>query len=118
MLKKRAFSQALFLFLAVALLQSVIFSGIGVAKAICANTLIATISVGAFPQLLAFDLRNGDLYVPNTLSNTVSVINGATNTVIATIPVGTGPTGVAFDLRNGNLYVTNFFSNTVSVING
>jgi YVTN family beta-propeller protein len=106
----------LFIFLAAVLLQSVIFLGLGKAKAICVNTVIATIPVGAFPSLVAFDLRNGDLYVSNHESNTVSVINGATNKVIATIPVGAFPIGVAFDLRNGDLYVANAKSNSVFVV--
>ncbi|MEK0224114.1 hypothetical protein [Bacillus proteolyticus] len=36
----------------------------------------------------------GTLFVTNSDSNTVSVINGATNTVIATIPVGLFPSAI------------------------
>jgi len=68
------------------------------------------------PWGIAYDPSNGYLYVADTGSNTVSVINGAT--VIATIPVGFYPWGVAYDPSNRYIYVTNFGSETVSVIDG
>jgi YVTN family beta-propeller protein len=56
-------------------------------------------------------------YIPNTGSNTVSVIDTATNTVTATIPVGSAPgSGVAVSPDSSKVYVTNAASNTVSVI--
>ena len=81
-----------------------------------ADSVIASIHVGAFPQNLAFNSDNGYMYVTNELSNTVSVIDGSTNTVIKTIDVGRNPFGVAFDAHNGYIYVTNLNSETVSVI--
>ena len=86
------------------------------------NTLINGNSVNTFndmhPAGVAFDPANGYIYVANSNSNTVSVINGATNNVIANISVGLNPVGVAFDSSNGYVYVTNFYSGSVSVING
>ena len=79
--------------------------------------VVATIPVGSGPTGVAFNEDNGFVYVANTNSNTVSVINPATNTVVATIPVGSTPLGVAFNADNGFMYVTNANSNTVSVIN-
>ena len=73
---------------------------------------------GFFPSAISFDSNNGYLYVTNSGSNNVSVINGSTNTVVGTISVGTGPYGISFDSNNGYLYVTNSGSNNVSVING
>ena len=58
------------------------------------------------------------MYVANSGSSTVSVIDGTTNTVVATIPVGSAPQGIAFNPDNGFLYVANQGSNTVSVIDG
>ena len=55
------------------------------------------------------------MYVVNTRSNTVSVID-PTDSVIATIPTGLEPGGIAYNLNNLHIYVTNFDSNTVSVI--
>lgn len=57
------------------------------------------------------------IFVPNTSSNTVSVIDGNTNNVISTIPVGGGPADLGFDTGNNMVYVPNRSDNTVSVIN-
>lgn len=80
------------------------------------SNLIATINVGSYPSALAYDSSNGNVYVVNTASNDVSVINATTNTVLTNISVGYHPSAVAFDSLNGNIYVTNF--GNVSVING
>src|SRR5205823_6634266 len=73
------------------------------------------------PIGIAFDPNNGNMYVTNQGSNTVSVIDSTTNTVIATIPVGTTPFAIAFDPKNDDMYVvnngnTNDRDNSVSVI--
>ena len=65
---------------------------------------------------VAFNPRDGDMYVANYGDGTLSVIDSKGNSVIATIPVGEGPQWLAFNPRNGNLYVTNSISGTVSVI--
>jgi YVTN family beta-propeller protein len=73
---------------------------------------------GLDPYGAAFDSTNGDVYVTDAYSDTVSVISGTTNTVIATIPVGADPYGAVFDSTNGDIYVTNSGSTYVSVISG
>jgi YVTN family beta-propeller protein len=86
--------------------------------------VVANITVGAeylgqsVTQPLAFDSSNKDVYVVNSLSDSVSVIDGSTNAVTATIPVGSYPSAIAFDSVNGMLYVCNTNSNTVSVVDG
>jgi YVTN family beta-propeller protein len=80
--------------------------------------VVSTIPVQSAPNGIVFNPNNGDLYVTNYGSNTVSVIDGTTNTVVTTIPVGTNPRDLAFNPNNGDLYVTNQNSNTVSVIDG
>jgi len=79
------------------------------------HTVIANISVGSNPGGIAYDSSNGNVYVTNFNSNSVSVINGATNKVIGRIAVGSNPWGVAYDPSNGHVYVANSNS-TVSVI--
>ena len=73
------------------------------------------------PVAMAFDPKNGNMYVANSgvneFSAFISVINGNTHTITATIPVGTFPTGIAFDPKNTDIYVANSASGTVSVIN-
>ena len=70
------------------------------------------------PECIAYNPSNGYIYVANSYSDTVSVIDSATNKVIAKIPVGSlsVPIGVAYNPSNGYIYVTDWGSNTVSVI--
>jgi YVTN family beta-propeller protein len=58
------------------------------------------------------------VFVTNSGSGTVSVINTATDTVTATIGVGDSPYGVAVSPTTGDVYVTNLLSDTVSVLSG
>ena len=85
------------------------------------NTVISgnfiKVENGICPSAISFDSNNGYLYVTNSVSNNVSVINGSTNTIVNTISVGIDPRGISFDSNNGYLYVTNSGSNNVSVIN-
>jgi YVTN family beta-propeller protein len=75
------------------------------------------IPVGDAPFGIAFNPDNGNLYMTNLVSDTVTVINGSTNTVVGTpIPVGSSPFGIAFNPDNVLLYVTSPVSSTVSVI--
>ena len=76
----------------------------------------SNIPVGSKPNSIAFGL--GNIYVTNSGSNTISVIDGKTNKVVATIPSGYLPNGVASDETYSKIYVTNSGSNKVSVING
>jgi len=80
------------------------------------TTVIANITVGKGPTGIAYNPSNGYIYVANSFSGTVSVIDGATNKVIANITVGVGPRGIAYNPSNGYIYVTNSGSGTVSVI--
>ncbi len=71
-----------------------------------------TITVGVLPYDLT--VSGTRLYVSNTGSGTVSVIDTVTDTVIATIPVGRNPGSVV--VVGTKLYVANTDGNTVSVI--
>jgi YVTN family beta-propeller protein len=57
------------------------------------------------------------LYVANSKSSSVSVINTTTNTVTATVHVGNGPLGVAVTPNGQFVYVSNHGTSNVSVIN-
>ncbi len=58
------------------------------------------------------------IYVLNSSSNNVSVIDGKTNTFIGNVIVGSGPFGVGVNPITNRIYVVNFGSNNVSVIDG
>jgi YVTN family beta-propeller protein len=71
------------------------------------------------PVGIAYNSDNGNLYVTNRGSDTISVINGTTNTLVDEIAVNAiAPSGIIYNAANNYIYVTNMGSNTVSVING
>src|SRR6266540_4936514 len=69
--------------------------------------VVDTISVGSYPVGIAFNPRNGYVYVTNESDATVSVIKATTNTVVATVEVGLSPRAVTYNSRNGDMYVSN-----------
>jgi YVTN family beta-propeller protein len=80
--------------------------------------VISTISVGDAPYGVAVNDGDDSVYVVNSISDTVSVINGRTGTVDSTISVGDNPQDAAVNEGDDTVYVTNANSDTVSVING
>ena len=81
------------------------------------NPVLNTIPVGEHPIGIAIDPNSRKVYVINSFSDSVSVINETTDKVIGSpIPVGTGPVGIAIDSEDRKVYVANEYSNTVSVI--
>ncbi|MCV7368359.1 hypothetical protein CRI77_09415 [Mycolicibacterium duvalii] len=88
------------------------------------NIFSTSISVGSSPGALALSSDGKRLYVANTGSGTVSVINTDTyaridanprNIFSTTITVGSSPSALAYG-PDGRLYVANRGSKTVSVI--
>ena len=75
-----------------------------------------TIPVGAEPQAIGYAFGNNQLYVANSVDNTVSVINGSTGTVVKTIGVGVDPDAVAFSLLRGRIYVADAGDNNITLI--
>ncbi|MCI4352186.1 MAG: YncE family protein [Thermoplasmata archaeon] len=84
------------------------------------NTVVVpSIGVGFAPYGIVYDRSNGDLYVANAGSNSVTVIDGATNQVVVpSVGVGNSPREIAYDASNGDVYVANAGSNDVTVIDG
>ena len=86
------------------------------------NTEVASVTVGSGPQTPVLDSGNGYVYVPNSGSDTVSII-APTNSVVGTLNVGTSPMQGVYDTINGDIYVANAGSpdagnGSVSVISG
>jgi YVTN family beta-propeller protein len=77
---------------------------------------IAGISVGSRPYGVALDKYANIVYVTNSHSDTISVINGNTDKIITNVDVGTFPYAVTLQPANNLVYVANYRSNTVSVI--
>jgi YVTN family beta-propeller protein len=68
------------------------------------------------PNGIAYDAANDEIYVANTFSNNISVIDSPKNNIISTIRVGINPYGVLYDPANHDIYTANYGSNTISVI--
>lgn len=74
------------------------------------------ITVLALVMLMSITCAAPFAYIPNSKSNTVSVIDTATNTITATVPVGNYPNGVAVSPDGSKAYIANWKDSTVSVI--
>ena len=79
-------------------------------------TIIADITVGNRPTELDITPDGSKVYVGNSFSQTVSVINTVTNMVTATLPAGSRPTGLEVSPNGSEVWVTNRFDGTVTVI--
>ena len=81
---------------------------------------IATIPVGSVPIGVAVNATSNQIYVANSGSNNVSVIDGTSNSVVATItdPNAVAPVAVAVNATTNTIYVANSKSNNVTVIDG
>ncbi|HBV85237.1 MAG TPA: YncE family protein [Desulfosporosinus sp.] len=58
------------------------------------------------------------IYLLDSRSNKISVIDGHTNTLVGNLIAGSGPFGVGVNPVTNRIYVANFASNNVSVIDG
>jgi YVTN family beta-propeller protein len=88
------------------------------AQAAFSQNVTASIGVGNSPAAVAVNPVTGTLYVVNSASDSVSVINVATNTVTATVSTGTSPVALAVNPVSNMIYVVNNGSNNITVING
>ncbi|HEU0266869.1 MAG TPA: hypothetical protein VFQ70_04540, partial [Candidatus Saccharimonadaceae bacterium] len=77
---------------------------------------VSTVEVGNHPYCATPSADGKRLFVTNTQSASVSVIDLASKKVLATIGVGEFPEGINYDAASNRLYVANWFDDTVSVI--
>jgi YVTN family beta-propeller protein/adhesin HecA-like repeat protein len=82
------------------------------------QTVTASVAVGNSPVAIAVNPVTSTIYVVNTASDTVSVINGTTNSVVATVNTGSNPIAVAVNPLSNMIYVANNGSSNITVING
>ena len=77
---------------------------------------LATVTVGSGPVSVTA-LPNGlSVYVANSISNDVSVVNATNLSVVATIPVGQSPVFVASEPTSTKVYTANAGGGTISII--
>ena len=85
------------------------------------DKLIDTVSVDRKPLAITYNPSNNHVYVANTFSDTVSVIDTLRNNdIISNIPVGhfagNSSSAIAYNSNNGNIYVANIGSDSISEI--
>jgi YVTN family beta-propeller protein len=76
------------------------------------------VKVGDDPLAIAVNPVTDRVYVLNTTSATVSVLDGKTDTVMATVNVGKWPYVLAANPAENKVYVSNIFSNVITIIDG
>lgn len=84
------------------------------------NKIATAIDMEGYPLPIgvAVNAAGTRVYITNSESNTVSVIDGVTQTVIGDpITVGTQPIGIEVNPSGSTVYVANRGSNSISVIN-
>lgn len=74
------------------------------------------VPVGSRPVAAAFNPVNGKVYVPNLVSDNLSVIDAETFAeVVPALPTGQDPIGVGINPLNGDIYVANSLGNSITV---
>lgn len=89
----------------------------GLCLAVHAQTVVATLSTGLQPVSVAVNPATNKIYVANSVSGTVSVIEGATNST-ATVNAGVSPNSIAINTATNKIYVANQGSDNLTVIDG
>jgi YVTN family beta-propeller protein len=74
------------------------------------------VKVDAFPTAVAVSPRGTQVYVVNTSSDSVSIIDADTRIAAATVGVGRAPYGIALTPDGSTAYVANAGDNSVSII--
>ena len=83
-----------------------------------AQHVIKTVNVGSGPNGIAVNTNTNVIYVSNSSTNTVSVIEGNSYTVTATVTVGNGPGPIAVYAPANLIFVYNTVDKTMSQIDG
>jgi YVTN family beta-propeller protein len=77
--------------------------------------VIHFLPVGVLPFFCS-NPYNGEMYIGNQESRTVSVLDDQNNIVIDTISINGIPNVIALNPNNGDMYVTNSYPDIVSII--
>lgn len=77
---------------------------------------VATVAVGQQPQGVALSPDGHRLWVANSGSGTISVLDTGSDAVMATLPVAASPVNIAFTPDGRHAYVTDYKSATVVIL--
>jgi YVTN family beta-propeller protein len=74
------------------------------------------VKVGMHPQAVAVDPKRNRVYVANSHSDDVTVIDGARNTVLKTLNAGKNPYALTVDPKSGQLYVESYGEPALAIL--
>jgi len=80
------------------------------------TNVVTSVNVGSGPQGDCYSGSTQDVYVVDSTSHNVYVLNGTTVVKIITLPRASYPTGCVYDDSTGNIYVTGFGSNELYLL--
>ena len=81
-------------------------------------SIVKVLHVGTSPLGATYDPNNGFVYISNTHSGNVSIINSTSKTIAGSIKIGTGYLGqISFDPDNGYSYVVADHPGAIYAIN-
>jgi YVTN family beta-propeller protein len=81
-----------------------------------ADNTFVTLPIGEGLHSTAINSATDTIYITNSGSDNVTVINGANNTVAATVPAGLFPLALAVNETTNRIYVANANSDNVTII--
>ena len=87
---------------------------LGQVDVISGTSLVTSLVVGSLPAGLAFNAYNRYVYVTNSGSNNLTLIDNVS--VVANVSGFTDPTGIAFDSGTGALYISDTNANNSTVV--
>jgi YVTN family beta-propeller protein len=83
-----------------------------------ATNSTSSVTVGAGAQAVAIDSGLNKVYVANTNSNNVTVIDAGNGNALTTVPTGFSPIAIAINATTHKVYVTDNTGASVTVIDG
>jgi YVTN family beta-propeller protein len=80
------------------------------------DSQLASISTVS-PSALAVNTEDNTIYVTNSFSGTISLIDGDNNTIVSEgVEVGNSPQDIVVNSNTGKAYISNSGSNSVTVV--
>lgn len=105
--KDQLFSPKSQILLTLVLMTMILIPFSDLIKVFAQEGIIASITVENGPVEFTYNPGNGNLYVSNYASDSVSVIDSDNNKVLTTITVGSSPYGLAYNPHNQYVNVAN-----------
>ena len=74
--------------------------------------------VDSFPSALCYNSRDNKLYCANYVTNTVTVVDGASNEILCALPSGQHPLALTYNSIDNKVYCANEGEASITVFDG